>query len=122
MTGKRFTLGYEDDFLRWIRDNPNQKNYVVKIGFGEEDNLQDVCDLLNQLNDENEQLKNEVYDWKVSAEDQLKLGKSLKEENEQLKQQLFETSKELLWATSDEVDRALHYEDEVKELRKEIFE
>ena len=43
-------------------------------------------------------------------------------ENEQLKQQLFETSKELLWATSDEVDRALHYEDEVEELRKEIFE
>ncbi len=44
------------------------------------------------------------------------------EENEQLKQQLFEAQKELLWATSDEVDRALHYEDEVEELRKEIFE
>lgn len=43
-------------------------------------------------------------------------------ENEKLKQELFETSKELLWATSDEVDRALHYEDEVEELRKEIFE
>ena len=46
----------------------------------------------------------------------------VKKENEQLKQELFETSKELLWATSDEVDRALHYEDEVEELRKEIFE
>lgn len=45
----------------------------------------------------------------------------LNDENNQLKQELFETSKELLWATSDEVDRALHYEDEVEELRKEIF-
>lgn len=60
MTEKRFTLGYEDDFFRWIRDNPNRKNYVVKIGFGEKDNLQDVCDLLNQLNNENKQLKSEL--------------------------------------------------------------
>ena len=56
----RFTLGYEDDFLRWIRDNPNRKNYVVRIGFGEKDNLQDVCDLLNQLNNENERLKQQL--------------------------------------------------------------
>ena len=47
---------------------------------------------------------------------------SLKQENEQLRKELFEAQKELLWATSDEVDRALHYEDEVEELRKEIFE
>ena len=47
---------------------------------------------------------------------------ALHEENKQLKQQLFETSKELLWATSDEVDRALYHENEVEELRKEIFE
>ena len=66
-TEKRFTLGYEDDFLRWIRDNPNRKDYVVRIGFGEEDNLQDVCDLLNQLNNENEQLKKDVDYWKQVA-------------------------------------------------------
>ena len=48
--------------------------------------------------------------------------KQLKKENKKLKEELFETSEELLWATSDEVDRALHYEDEVEELRKEIFE
>lgn len=46
----------------------------------------------------------------------------LSEENEQLKQQLFEASKELLWVTSDEVDRVLYFEDELEELRKEIFE
>lgn len=35
---------------------------------------------------ENEQLKNDVYDWKASAEDYLKLGKSLKKEIETGKQ------------------------------------
>ena len=58
----------------------------------------------------------------ISDNDVVDLLNQLNDENEQLKQQLFETSKELLWATSDEVDRALHYEDEVEELRKEIFE
>lgn len=67
MTEKRFTLGYEDDFLRWIRDNHNRKDYVVKIGFGEEDNLQDVCDLLNELSEDNEELKKEVDYWKQIA-------------------------------------------------------
>lgn len=81
------------------------------------------------LTKENEQLKIDLG----IGEDNHKLDKEIiddihnefqrvKKENEQLKQQLFETSKELLWATSDEVDRALHYEDEVEELRKEIFE
>ena len=45
----------------------------------------------------------------------------VQKENDQLKKELFETRKELLWATSDEVDRVLYYEDEVEELRKEIF-
>lgn len=54
--------------------------------------------------------------------DVVELLNDLSDENEQLKKELFETRKELLWATSDEVDRALHYEDEVEELRKEIFE
>ena len=93
MTEKRFTLGYEDDFLRWIRDNPNRKNYVVKIGFGEEDNLQDVCDLLNQLNNENEQLKRRnkglQSELQIFKEDvthsNLQINK-LTDENEQLKQ------------------------------------
>lgn len=58
-----------------------------------EDNAEGLCDLLNELTDENERLREE----------------------------LFEVNKELLWATSDEVDRALYFEDEVEELRKEIF-
>lgn len=58
-----------------------------------EDNAEGLCDLLNELIDENERLREE----------------------------LFEVSEELLWATSDEVDRVLYFEDEVEELRKEIF-
>ena len=46
----------------------------------------------------------------------------LKEENQSLKKELFEAKSECLWVTSDEVDRALYYEDEIEELRKEIFE
>ena len=65
----------------------------------------------------------------VSTEIQNKAGaelfcdelNELLKEIEQLKQDLFEASEELLWATSDEVDRVLYYEDEVEELRKEIF-
>lgn len=49
----------------------------------------ELCELLNSLGD-NEQLKNEVFDWKRSAEDYFKIGKSLKGENEQLKLALME--------------------------------
>lgn len=82
---------------------------------GETLDFKEIINLLNELAEEKE-----YY--------QIKSGKceeellQLRRDNKQLKQQLFETSKELLWATSDEVDRALHYEDEVEELRKEIFE
>lgn len=63
-----------------------------------------------------------VYTNHLEADTVNDIMNTLVDENEQLKQELFETSKELLWATSDEVDKALHYEEEVEELRKEIFE
>ena len=95
-----------------------------------------VINWLNELNEENKQLEQAfiklkhrhslLYDVCLDTEcDKDMYHKdvlSLKKENEQLKQELFEISKELLWATSDEVDRVLYYEDEVEELRKEIFE
>lgn len=108
------------------------KRFTTRNGVFYTDNLTgyefecygEVVDIMNELADENEQLKQQV----AFLEEFLKSGvqyeyyQKVYDENEQLKQQLFETSKELLWATSDEVDRALHYEDEVEELRKEIFE
>jgi len=48
----------------------------------------EVADLLNELNDENKELKDEVFDWKASAEDYLKLGKSLQKENNVLKEEI----------------------------------
>ena len=48
----------------------------------------DVCELLNQLANENEELNNEIYDWKTSAEDYKKLGQSLLKENGELKQRV----------------------------------
>lgn len=38
-----------------------------------------------------------------------------------LKQELFEAREAYLWETSDVVDRALYVEDEIEELKKEIF-
>lgn len=75
-----------------------------------------------KLKEENEQLRKDVARYRGNFREMEDVKCELAEENEQLKEQLFETSKELLWATSDEVDRALYYEDEVEELRKEIFE
>ena len=37
-----------------------------------------------------------------------------------LKKELFEAKKECIWATSDEVDRVLYFEDEVKELAEDL--
>jgi len=84
---------------QYITNNPHNKSYIF-------------CDSVRLNNIEVAKTLNELA---------TKCSK-LEKKNEQLKQQLFETSKELLWATSDEVDRALYYEDEVEELRKEIFE
>ena len=107
MTAKRFIIEKKGGIF-YIFDNGN----LIPVSDG-----QPICDLLNSLNDENEKLKQNCknYEW-------YKQYKNLLNENEQLKNELFETSKELLWATSDEVDRVLYYEDEVEELRKEIFE
>lgn len=69
-----------------------------------------------RLEKENEELKENCknYNW-------YKQYKTLLNENDELKQELFEESKELLWVTSSEIDRVLYFEDEVEELRKEIF-
>ena len=109
---KRFKLGYVcGDF--GLIDNDEWID-LCSMSENSRKNAQICINKMNELAEENEQLKSKHY-W-------YKQYKELLNENEQLKQQLFETSKELLWATSDEVDRALHYEDEVEELRKEIFE
>ena len=65
MTEKRYYLGYEDEFYRWINDSIEKKNYYIKMGFGKSDDLQEVVDLLNTLHEENMCLKGEVAHYKL---------------------------------------------------------
>lgn len=132
---KRFTMdnGSNEDIC--LVDNLTKKEY--------ESNFGDIVDVMNsiweqtqrfekynkELMEENEELKEarEYYQenfltMKTERNQFKRENEVLKEQNEKLKKELFEVSKELLWVTSDEVDRVLHFEDEVEELRKEIFE
>lgn len=61
----------------------NERKYLFPIV--EDKVIHMYCKALNDLDSENKELKDEVYDWKASAEDYLKLGKSLQKENEKLK-------------------------------------
>ena len=54
MTEKRFTIGMLKNFV-----NDNKTNYCYMLELPSE--AKHLCNLLNQLNDENEQLKDEVY-------------------------------------------------------------
>lgn len=127
MTEKRFTS--------W-GNRIKRNGKLLNIEFKTKTDAKLCCKLCNQMDKHQQEYideLNEIFKWykdyygetildtRMGWNDDNKISK-LEKENEQLKQQLFETSKELLWATSDEVDRALHYEDEVEELRKEIFE
>ncbi len=118
MTEKRFTYKHFD-WLQWHIYKDGE--FFIEVTNCEED-AKMLCELLNAQHEEIQRLDEKWVD-EHSLNETLRLEvQRLEAENEQLKQQLFETSKELLWATSDEVDRALYYEDEVEELRKEIFE
>lgn len=111
MTAKRFTL---------IECNGNiEDSYTQNVYDGGED-VFELLDLLNELHKENNEEELDYFKSKCgSLEEKLFY---ISRENEQLKKELFEVSKELLWATSDDVDRALYFENEVEDLRKEIFE
>ena len=100
----------------------NKKVIEDNIGLQKENHelekqLHELIDYVNELIEENQALKQS--DNITDLETQIM---KLKEENQSLKKELFEAKSECLWVTSDEVDRALHYEDEIEELRKEIFE
>ena len=113
-------VGYEilDSWFGYTGDGePTEReieeyDYLV-IGLAStQDSAEGICRRLNDQQDEINHLSN--FGLHVILDKKNK-------EIEELKQELFEASKELLWATSDEVDRVLYYEDEVEELRKEIW-
>lgn len=118
MTKKRFTI--DKDGITVI---DNCTNGLTECKYSQEAKL--LCNFLNEVTEENEQLKSDVYDWKVSAEDYLKLGKSLKKENEQLKQELhkikvvnemlsmdFANSEHELWKENEQLKQQLKEKDD----------
>ncbi len=102
-----------------IKDIDNSRTHGVFSACGKHarESMQEFIDYVNEIIEENQALKQS--DNITDLETQIM---KLKEENQSLKKELFEAKSECLWVTSDEVDRALYYEDEIEELRKEIFE
>ena len=88
---------------------------------GDNESMEEFIEKVNSIIKENDELKASNEGLLKDLNYGFKLIKSVEKENGDLKTELFEARKELLWATSDEVDRGLYYEDEVEELRKEIF-
>ena len=88
---------------------------------GDNESMEEFIEKVNSIIKENDELKASNEGLLKDLNYGFKLIKSVEKENGDLKTELFEARKELLGATSDEVDRGLYYEDEVEELRKEIF-
>lgn len=88
---------------------------------GDNESMDEFIEKVNSIIKESDELKSSNGGLLKDLNYGFKLIKSVEKENDELKTELFEARKELLWATSDEVDRVLYYEDEVEELRKEIF-
>lgn len=79
---KQIEEEFDKEISRLVREN-----YELKSKFSVQ--LDSLKDKNKNLKKENKELKDEVYDWKASAEDYLKLGKSLQKENKELKELLY---------------------------------
>lgn len=79
MTEKRFEYNHVEGFQPFIYDVND--NHMV-------DDLEIICELLNDLNDENEQLKFENIELSVDNKELKCTNIELNNENEQLKQEL----------------------------------
>jgi len=62
MIEKRFTLDFDDSRTVWIDDNITNKNYTVINDTLKKKNIQEIVDCLNELHEENEQLKQQIND------------------------------------------------------------
>lgn len=112
---KRFVMKDPNDWGYPITDTDTGKVYSCASNIW----MKELCTDINKIVDENEQLKNEVFDWKASAEDYLKLGKSLKKENEQLKKELSDIDGQLLMLDNCDnwdYDRMKHTVREIAEI------
>lgn len=88
MTEKRFTdNGIEEIENQSFTDNLTEKTYWIDNG------LDDIVDLLNELSDENEQLKKEKEIWKSDACSLSSLNSILSNELNIAQEQGYEPSK-----------------------------
>ena len=102
MTAKRFTMCFEQNDINgwtmsivdWETKEPfNYTTYEVHSSsiIDTKDEMEDLCLLLNELHDENEQLKRSVQYWyaehKRIVNNYVDKIKEVEKENEQLKQQ-----------------------------------
>ena len=85
------------------------------IDYGEE-----CCNLLNELTEENQALKERRHeDINELAVIAIKY-KALEEENKELKDKLFEAEKDYLIETADISDK-LYLDEEIRKLKKEVY-
>lgn len=113
MTEKRFCVQE-----RCVVDNTDNETFE----FSFQVDAEIICEKLNEIADENEQLKKENKHLRCTIESnsQDDYINYLKKQNEQLKQELFEARKDYLIETADISDK-LYLEDEIEEERKEII-
>jgi len=82
MTEKRFIYCFEGIEDKWETVEEYKYTPCTKDGF------QDLCYMLNELNDENEQLKQTISDWMGSYDGLYEDVKRLEKENENFKKAL----------------------------------
>lgn len=64
MTEKRFTMDAENDIIEF---NYNTDEYIQSFIWADKKSWDKICNRLNELFDENEQLKKELEFWKRQA-------------------------------------------------------
>lgn len=117
MTNKRFTEQNLENHFNRIYDNQNKK-----VVFDE-----DICDLLNTLYDENEELKKELHKLKLVNE-MLSMDFSISEhelwrENQQLKQEKEQLQKEVDYIKNSITEHIKHQKTELgQKALKEVIE
>ena len=97
MTEKRFVY-YEHKGADYILDNPNESLDFIEM-LGDCLEAEEIVDLLNCLNDENEQLKQQIGNLEHTRDFCAECCERLEKENEELKFEIRKVQKayEQLW-------------------------
>ena len=104
MTEKRFTFDYDYQFE--IYDNQTKKHYDGRIGCQEK-----LCDLLNSLYDENEQLRVLLKEAEDEIENLKKSNKGLMESIVEKDEQINKLKKEVDEYKEAIINKVQYYED-----------